>query len=760
MAITDKEVRIFLPLTMFFSIIVFLAFFSSLLNMTITGHAILLPSNNLYINESTVLNSGASPYSITDSDQNGVIIINSSNVVLDCNGSTILGPDTGKGAGIVNMGFDNVTIKNCTVKDYYVGIYMWNAKGCRIENNIISDIGSYGIELSGYSDSNIIGNDIASSGLSGIIVRDSSTNNVLSNNIITSNFVGVNISSSNNTLSNNNISANSENGLIIKDTYDIKVNSGEIKSNSLWDIVQTNSTDIILNNVNYNNSTKNAYLVVNATDSNYAPISAAEFTLKFISGTGGNFSSTLITAADGIAFSAFPEFRNRSGIIESMPPCDVSVTKTGYSSNSTMINFNETQYVHLIINPVEMPAETVYFNVSVTDPTGAGKNANLTIYLPGTQTVNATYNESSGIFSDKELMSGIYDMLFSVDEVRLLLRTVNISANLNKLIGIDKLATLAMGFNETYGVSSTYSASSIQLFLPYNQSLYFDENGMVVYKCANWNFAARTCTGNWSKLTEGVTQLKTENYFVIDTATLSGFGFKYEPYCGDGICSSNENKTSCPLDCGVITLNQCSQGVINASCLCGGAEYSSGYCCSNMWQTTPCISVCFDGRITINCTCSNAIYSSGYCCNNVYQTSPCQPVEEVKLQPISEPEEETTGEKGGGFNIIYILFGLLALMIFGGIGYAVYHFSRKPKEEPEEAWASGIKVKTSDVTGQQLPQKAIQPKPAQQALQVPAVQSAIFTPEKIKEILEKEKNKKEKTEKEKVLEELRKISES
>jgi hypothetical protein len=32
----------------------------------------------------------------------------------------------------------------------------------------------------------------------------------------------------------------------------------------------------------------------------------------------------------------------------------------------------------------------------------------------------------------------------------------------------------------------------------------------------------------------------------------------------------------------------CSEGQITSTCLCGGIEYSSGYCCSEVWQDTPC----------------------------------------------------------------------------------------------------------------------------------------------------------------------------
>jgi len=95
--------------------------------------ACVIPTDNLYINSDTTLCLGF--YDIPDADATGVIIINASNVVLDCNGSTING--TGSGYGIYNPGFDNVTIKNCTVMNYGYGIYLNSSDNNTINTNIV-----------------------------------------------------------------------------------------------------------------------------------------------------------------------------------------------------------------------------------------------------------------------------------------------------------------------------------------------------------------------------------------------------------------------------------------------------------------------------------------------------------------------------------------------------------------------------------------------------------------------------------------------
>jgi len=95
-----------------------------------------VPYDNLVINESTTLCQG--DYQINDTTWHGnggldgVIIINGSNVVLDCNGSVLRGNDEGWGI-IVNTRDaerrENITIKNCDVGNYGISIFARNENG-------------------------------------------------------------------------------------------------------------------------------------------------------------------------------------------------------------------------------------------------------------------------------------------------------------------------------------------------------------------------------------------------------------------------------------------------------------------------------------------------------------------------------------------------------------------------------------------------------------------------------------------------------
>ncbi|MGQ9625202.1 MAG: NosD domain-containing protein, partial [Candidatus Bathycorpusculaceae bacterium] len=91
-----------------------------------------IPHDDMYINEDTVLASGF--YNLEDNyEPEGIIIINASDIVLDCNYAVLNG--SGWGVAIVNHGFDNVTIKNAVIQNFDYGILFYEYT----ENNVILD---------------------------------------------------------------------------------------------------------------------------------------------------------------------------------------------------------------------------------------------------------------------------------------------------------------------------------------------------------------------------------------------------------------------------------------------------------------------------------------------------------------------------------------------------------------------------------------------------------------------------------------------
>ena len=189
----------------------------------ITGYVVFNDSSDCgsYVNEDSMLSG--------DMSCNGTgMIINASNVVLDCAGYTINYSTAGVfGYGINNSGgYDNVTIKNCnivegnsTTNNKY-GIYFSNADDGTIENNNITTSGEYGvgIHFASSSDSNtLLNNTITTSGPGGygISFSSSSDSNTLLNNTITTSGpggYGIYSYSSNSNITDNTITTSGEYG--------------------------------------------------------------------------------------------------------------------------------------------------------------------------------------------------------------------------------------------------------------------------------------------------------------------------------------------------------------------------------------------------------------------------------------------------------------------------------------------------------------------------------------------------------------------
>jgi hypothetical protein len=190
---------------------------------------------------------------------------------------------------------------------------------------------------------------------------------------------------------------------------------------------------------------------------------------------------------------------------------------------------------------------TTNFTVNVINDTGGGIVCNLTIYDAGTTDVAAEYQSGDGKF-DENLTDGTYDFLFNVHggDLQVLLMGIDLSQNTNRSIGLDK-PYHAYGFVHTYAVQSNYTISNARVRIAYTESSFSNESHVGVYVCEDWNFSQRSCTGSWNKTI--AIQNKTQNYFDVYTSGFSAFSIKQEPYCGDGVCSSDENATSCSVDC-------------------------------------------------------------------------------------------------------------------------------------------------------------------------------------------------------------------
>ena len=135
------------------------------------------------------------------------------NITLDCSGRTVRGANSGYGVYV--NGKIGVTIKNCEVRRFSTGIYIyWGSHFSQIIGNRLIDNANYGLHLY-YSNSNTIKDNYFGNNTYGALLEHSNSN-TLSNNTASYNLksiylysVGLYIHSSNsNTLSNNVASYN------------------------------------------------------------------------------------------------------------------------------------------------------------------------------------------------------------------------------------------------------------------------------------------------------------------------------------------------------------------------------------------------------------------------------------------------------------------------------------------------------------------------------------------------------------------------
>ena len=94
-----------------------------------------VPTEDLYITESTVLCPGT--YGFPDDGAPGVLIIDADEVTLDCDGTTLVGDDEGR--GILLDGHEHVEIRGCTIRDYFYGILVENAGDAMLVDNELTD---------------------------------------------------------------------------------------------------------------------------------------------------------------------------------------------------------------------------------------------------------------------------------------------------------------------------------------------------------------------------------------------------------------------------------------------------------------------------------------------------------------------------------------------------------------------------------------------------------------------------------------------
>ncbi len=205
-------------------------------------------------------------YTLTD-DILGSITIQMSGIILSGEGHTIEG--SGSGPGILMIGLSGVTVKDCVVKNFNIGIVIVNCDTSTIKGNKVSDTGDSGIYLTGSngntlkdnklfdnyyegfwlegsSDNVIKDNEAWNNGEAGIFLWYSSDNNIIKDNKVHDNggILGPNTgagiylmySSNNNMIIENDVSSKNNVGILLWETDNNTVSENTISRNTIGGI--------------------------------------------------------------------------------------------------------------------------------------------------------------------------------------------------------------------------------------------------------------------------------------------------------------------------------------------------------------------------------------------------------------------------------------------------------------------------------------------------------------------------------------------
>jgi len=161
--------------------------------------------------------------SITDSSTSPCMEITTNDVIFDCNGHTIDGDDDASYC-IYSYGYDNITIKNCILSDwYYAGVVISNGDNNTI-NNVTSSSSStnHGIAMLYSNYNNITNNTLYLNKKYGLYMIHSNYNNISNIYTYSNNGTGITImgDSDYNNISNSIIYNNTDYGIYISEYLD------------------------------------------------------------------------------------------------------------------------------------------------------------------------------------------------------------------------------------------------------------------------------------------------------------------------------------------------------------------------------------------------------------------------------------------------------------------------------------------------------------------------------------------------------------
>ena len=113
------------------------------------------------------------------------------------------------------------------------------------------------------------------------------------------------------------------------------------------------------------------------------------------------------------------------------------------------------------------------------------------------------------------------------ERLQITLEDINATLETGKNFGMDRHTT-ETGYLVTYGVNNSYAFTNAIVRIYYDDltGSYSTEGNLKLYKCDNYDFAGRTCSGTWADITSSATQDTGSDYFEYNTTSFSGFSIK------------------------------------------------------------------------------------------------------------------------------------------------------------------------------------------------------------------------------------------
>ncbi|MDH5461182.1 MAG: right-handed parallel beta-helix repeat-containing protein [Candidatus Bathyarchaeota archaeon] len=173
-------------------------------------------------------------YTFTDNIYE-TLAVQRDNIIIDGNGYTIQGPEYRW--GLLLYGRSNVTVRNIRITGFNLGIYLWNANNCKIEN---------------ITATKMVGLDAR-----GIVLYISNNNRILGNNATDNDWGGIFLlASSHNTISGNTATGNQHMGILLYRSLYNTVSCNKVMNNGHSGIGLSFSSDNIISG---NSVTNNGY---------------------------------------------------------------------------------------------------------------------------------------------------------------------------------------------------------------------------------------------------------------------------------------------------------------------------------------------------------------------------------------------------------------------------------------------------------------------------------------------------------------------